>query len=224
MTSADGGSITQETRHWHEDTGVTTSGREKSDAEDYRYFPEPDLVPVAPSAQRVEELADPLPQLGLGLGALRGLTTLGGGELRCRLGGVGVDPVAVCRDELHLRAVERVVPRVDGDLRVPDPRRQSLHLRRGEALLRGLPVRCFGAPFYSGWGLTEDLAPGADRGRRLDLDALAAATLILYPSYIDPVAMKPCTPEHLLDRLSESGHVERRPHPHDRRARIEGDA
>ena len=40
-----GGSILQETRHWHEDTGVTTSGREKSDAEDYRYFPEPDLVP-----------------------------------------------------------------------------------------------------------------------------------------------------------------------------------
>ena len=42
---AGGGSILQETRHWHEDTGITTSGREKSDAEDYRYFPEPDLVP-----------------------------------------------------------------------------------------------------------------------------------------------------------------------------------
>ena len=49
-------SILQETRHWHEDTGVTTSGREKSDAEDYRYFPEPDLVPVAPSREWVEEL------------------------------------------------------------------------------------------------------------------------------------------------------------------------
>jgi len=46
---AAGGSILQETRHWHEDTGVTTSGREKSDADDYRYFPEPDLVPVAPA-------------------------------------------------------------------------------------------------------------------------------------------------------------------------------
>ena len=44
-----GGTILQETRHWHEDTGITTSGREKSDAEDYRYFPEPDLVPVAPT-------------------------------------------------------------------------------------------------------------------------------------------------------------------------------
>jgi aspartyl-tRNA(Asn)/glutamyl-tRNA(Gln) amidotransferase subunit B len=57
-----GGSILQETRHWHEDTGVTTSGREKSDAEDYRYFPEPDLVPVAPSREWVEELRATLPE------------------------------------------------------------------------------------------------------------------------------------------------------------------
>src|SRR3546814_19447391 len=54
--------ILQETRHWHEDTGVTTSGREKSDAEDYRYFPEPDLVPVAPSRTWVEELRTTLPE------------------------------------------------------------------------------------------------------------------------------------------------------------------
>ena len=59
---AGGGSILQETRHWHEDTGVTTSGREKSDAEDYRYFPEPDLVPVAASREWVEELRGSLPE------------------------------------------------------------------------------------------------------------------------------------------------------------------
>ncbi|MBF4160351.1 Asp-tRNA(Asn)/Glu-tRNA(Gln) amidotransferase subunit GatB [Nocardioides acrostichi] len=57
-----GGSILQETRHWHEDTGITTSGREKSDAEDYRYFPEPDLVPVAASREWVEELRGTLPE------------------------------------------------------------------------------------------------------------------------------------------------------------------
>lgn len=57
-----GQKILQETRHWHEDTGVTTSGREKSDAEDYRYFPEPDLVPVAPSRAWVEELRGTLPE------------------------------------------------------------------------------------------------------------------------------------------------------------------
>jgi aspartyl-tRNA(Asn)/glutamyl-tRNA(Gln) amidotransferase subunit B len=59
---AGGGAILQETRHWHEDTGITTSGREKSDAEDYRYFPEPDLVPVAPSREWVEELRATLPE------------------------------------------------------------------------------------------------------------------------------------------------------------------
>ncbi len=57
-----GGSILQETRHWHEDTGLTTSGREKSDAEDYRYFPEPDLVPVAPTRELVERLRSTLPE------------------------------------------------------------------------------------------------------------------------------------------------------------------
>jgi aspartyl-tRNA(Asn)/glutamyl-tRNA(Gln) amidotransferase subunit B len=57
-----GRKVVQETRHWHEDTGVTTSGREKSDAEDYRYFPEPDLVPIAPSRAWVEELRATLPE------------------------------------------------------------------------------------------------------------------------------------------------------------------
>jgi aspartyl-tRNA(Asn)/glutamyl-tRNA(Gln) amidotransferase subunit B len=57
-----GGRVVQETRHWHEDTGITTSGREKSDAEDYRYFPEPDLVPIAPSREWVEELRAALPE------------------------------------------------------------------------------------------------------------------------------------------------------------------
>jgi aspartyl-tRNA(Asn)/glutamyl-tRNA(Gln) amidotransferase subunit B len=57
-----GRAVLQETRHWHEDTGITTSGREKSDAEDYRYFPEPDLVPVAPSREWVDELRGTLPE------------------------------------------------------------------------------------------------------------------------------------------------------------------
>lgn len=57
-----GGSVLQETRHFHENDGTTSSGREKSDAEDYRYFPEPDLVPVAPSREWVEELRATLPE------------------------------------------------------------------------------------------------------------------------------------------------------------------
>ncbi len=71
-----------------------------------------------------------------------------------------------------------------------------------EALIRGLTVAVHGRPFYAGWGLTEDLAPDADRGRRLTLDELVAGALIAYPLYLDPVAMKPCTAEQLLDRLS----------------------
>jgi aspartyl-tRNA(Asn)/glutamyl-tRNA(Gln) amidotransferase subunit B len=57
-----GGKITQETRHWHEDRGYTSAGRPKSDADDYRYFPEPDLVPVQPSAAWIEEIRATLPE------------------------------------------------------------------------------------------------------------------------------------------------------------------
>ena len=60
---AAGGRVVQETRHFHEDTATSTPGREKSDAEDYRYFPEPDLVPVAPDAAWVESLRTGLPEL-----------------------------------------------------------------------------------------------------------------------------------------------------------------
>ena len=59
---AGGGRVTQETRHWQEDSGITTPGRNKETSEDYRYFPEPDLVPVAPSREWVEELRGTLPE------------------------------------------------------------------------------------------------------------------------------------------------------------------
>ena len=58
-----GGRIVQETRHFHEDTGVTTSGRSKEEATDYRYFPEPDLVPVAPDPAWVAGIRSGLPEL-----------------------------------------------------------------------------------------------------------------------------------------------------------------
>ncbi|MGH3497255.1 MAG: Asp-tRNA(Asn)/Glu-tRNA(Gln) amidotransferase subunit GatB [Nocardioidaceae bacterium] len=58
----DRGRIKQETRHWHEDTGLTTPGRSKEEAEDYRYFPEPDLVPISPSREWVERLQAELPE------------------------------------------------------------------------------------------------------------------------------------------------------------------
>jgi aspartyl-tRNA(Asn)/glutamyl-tRNA(Gln) amidotransferase subunit B len=58
-----GGRIVQETRHLQEDTGITTPGRSKEEAQDYRYFPEPDLVPIAPPRDWVEQIRAALPEL-----------------------------------------------------------------------------------------------------------------------------------------------------------------
>lgn len=57
-----GEKIVQETRMWHEDTRETTAGRPKSDADDYRYFPEPDLVPVVTDEAWIERLRSELPE------------------------------------------------------------------------------------------------------------------------------------------------------------------
>jgi aspartyl-tRNA(Asn)/glutamyl-tRNA(Gln) amidotransferase subunit B len=59
----EGGRIKQETRHFQEDSGITTPGRSKEEAQDYRYFPEPDLVPVAPPREWVEEIRASLPEV-----------------------------------------------------------------------------------------------------------------------------------------------------------------
>ena len=59
----DGGEVVQETRHFHEGDGSTSAGRRKETAEDYRYFPEPDLPPVSPDAAWIAELGQTLPEL-----------------------------------------------------------------------------------------------------------------------------------------------------------------
>jgi aspartyl-tRNA(Asn)/glutamyl-tRNA(Gln) amidotransferase subunit B len=58
-----GGRVTSETRGWREETGETASQRSKEQAHDYRYFPEPDLPPVAVTREYVEELRRRLPEL-----------------------------------------------------------------------------------------------------------------------------------------------------------------
>ncbi|MBS3650428.1 capsular polysaccharide biosynthesis protein [Pseudaminobacter sp. 19-2017] len=55
-----------------------------------------------------------------------------------------------------------------------------------EALIRGIPVTCLGAPFYSGWGLTDDRQRVARRSRKLTIEQLFAGAYILYPRYFDP--------------------------------------
>lgn len=80
-----------------------------------------------------------------------------------------------------------------------------------EALLRGKPLTCLGAPFYAGWGLTSDLGPVPERRlRAMDgaplprptLPHLIHATLIGYPRYYDPVSRLACPPEVVVDRLA----------------------
>ncbi len=103
---ADGGRVVQETRHFHEDTGRTTSGRSKEHAEDYRYFPEPDLVPVAPDRAWIERLRSELPEIpsvrrariqtewGIGDLEMQALVNIDAVDLVAATVDAGVDPAA----------------------------------------------------------------------------------------------------------------------------------
>lgn len=72
-----------------------------------------------------------------------------------------------------------------------------------EALLRVKTVVTHGVPFYAGWGLTRDLGPVPPRRTaRRSLDELVAATLLVYPRYLDPVSGLPCPAEIAVARLT----------------------
>lgn len=58
-----GGKIVQETRRWDDTKGINYAMRGKEDAHDYRYFPDPDLVPIITSKERIEEIRKSLPEL-----------------------------------------------------------------------------------------------------------------------------------------------------------------
>lgn len=70
-----------------------------------------------------------------------------------------------------------------------------------EALIRNIPVTCYGLPFYAGWGLTKDQQSIVRRNRKITIHELIAATLILYPTYIHPRSNLYCTPEDLIKEL-----------------------
>ncbi len=72
-----------------------------------------------------------------------------------------------------------------------------------EALMRECKVFCYGMPFYAGWGLTEDQHKLPRRTRRLSLQALIAATYILYPRYVDWEQEQFCTPEYAIERIGK---------------------
>jgi aspartyl-tRNA(Asn)/glutamyl-tRNA(Gln) amidotransferase subunit B len=102
----EGGSVHQETRHWHEGEGRTVGGRAKEEAYDYRYFPEPDLVPVVPDDGWKASVRDQLPELP----AAR----------RARLAGAaGVEPAAAALVvELDLDGLVHAAIAAGGDARV----------------------------------------------------------------------------------------------------------
>ncbi|MGC1954814.1 MAG: capsular polysaccharide biosynthesis protein, partial [Gammaproteobacteria bacterium] len=75
-----------------------------------------------------------------------------------------------------------------------------------EALMLGKPVTCFGAPFYAGWGLTDDRISIPRRTRRRTLAQLFAAAYILYPCYIDPDTGKRAAIEQVVAHLETQRH------------------
>jgi capsular polysaccharide export protein len=109
-------------------------------------------------------------------------------------------------DEANARALcdEMVLDApMDSLLRQIDELHVMTSLSGFEALLRGCPVVVHGQPFYAGWGLTTDLDPPPRRGRALCLDALVAATLISYPSYVSRITGRFTTPERALDEIQQ---------------------
>jgi capsular polysaccharide export protein len=103
------------------------------------------------------------------------------------------------------RLADAVLPTADilALIAVADEVHTLTSLAGFEALLRGKRVITWGKPFYAGWGLTEDRDPPPGRGVSRSLDDLVAAVLILTPRYIDPLTRLPCTPEVLLERLTD---------------------
>jgi capsular polysaccharide export protein len=71
-----------------------------------------------------------------------------------------------------------------------------------DALLRGIPVVCFGVPFYAGWGLTDDRIQAPRRRKKLSLDQLVAGALLIFPRYINPESLEPCVAEDVIDHLA----------------------
>jgi aspartyl-tRNA(Asn)/glutamyl-tRNA(Gln) amidotransferase subunit B len=58
-----GGTVTQDTMRFHQDDGTTTVARSKEDALDYRYFPDPDLLPVEITDEQIERIRSTMPEL-----------------------------------------------------------------------------------------------------------------------------------------------------------------
>lgn len=90
---------------------------------------------------------------------------------------------------------------IDSCIEVCDEVHTLTSLSGFDALLRGKKVFVYGIPFYAGWGLTIDKLHNERRGRKLTLEELVAATLLLYPRYIHPRTLQPCEAEEMLSEM-----------------------
>lgn len=113
-------------------------------------------------------------------------------------------------DEASLQHADEVVSKgsIGSLIAMVDQVHVNTSLAGFEALLRGTKVSTYGVPFYAGWGLTEDHGPiPVRRTARRSLDELVAATLLIYPRYLDPLSGLPCPAEVVVSRLVQGrGH------------------
>lgn len=79
-----------------------------------------------------------------------------------------------------------------------------------EALLRGVPVKCFGQPFYSGWGATDDSQPNSRRTATRSITEIFTASYLLYASYVDPVSGQHCELEDIVEHITVQAEQRRR--------------
>ncbi len=76
-----------------------------------------------------------------------------------------------------------------------------------EALMAGKTVTCFGAPFYAGWGVTDDRIKITRRKQKRTIEQLVAAAYILYAHYRDPETGEPCEIERVINHLALQRHL-----------------
>ncbi len=103
---------------------------------------------------------------------------------------------------LHCDSIVKEVG-LDSVLAICDEVHTMTSLVGFEAIMRGIEVHTYGLPFYAGWGLSVDKYRCDRRKRRLELDELVAAALLLYPRYIDPLTKELCEPETTLKGLKQ---------------------
>jgi len=108
-------------------------------------------------------------------------------------------------EKIALKYADKVVTKVglDSVLEISDEVHTMTSLVGFEALIREKVVFTYGMPFYAGWGLTNDKMKQERRERILSIDELVAATLILYPIYINPLSLEVCEIEEFLTGLEK---------------------